>query len=131
MNERLYDNGYDPPYQGGQGPGNRPVPGPAVPGKRTGHVWLTVLGGIAGLVGFLLLYTPILLKYQGGTLSDVHSLCNSGIGILGRALDSTANNECGSIGSWYSTGMVLLWGGVVTAVSGAIWWIARTSRRPA
>lgn len=88
-----------------------------------------VIGGLAGVAGFVLLYTPLILDYRAGTLSDTHSLCASGLGAFARALNPTANSECGSVGNWYAFSMFLLWGGVAAAVGGLVWFLVRRSQQ--
>lgn len=125
MNERLYDNGYGAPYPGGD-------PAPAVQHGKTrdkrpgGPAWTMILGGTAAVIGFLLLYTPALLAYKVGTLSDAHAFCTSGLGVLARGFNATANSECSSIGNWYAFGNFLLWGGLAVVAGGAAWWFTRS-----
>lgn len=123
MNERLYDNGYDPPYRGDQPPGNRPAGTPPAGRKRNGHIWLTVLGAIAAAAGFLLLYTPVIYTRS---VSEIHSVCDSALGLIAQGMYSQLGSDCSAAGNWFAGGMVLLWGGVAAAVAGGVWWIART-----
>jgi hypothetical protein len=138
MSEKLYDNGYDAPFAAkppGQPPVN-PAGQSAVPGHTpektlAGPAWLAIVGGLSAILGFLLLYTPVFLKYNGGSLSDVHAICNSGIGVLGRLLNATAGSECGSINNWFAVGQFALWAGLAVAVAGVTWLLVRHNSRQA
>jgi hypothetical protein len=88
-------------------------------------VRVMVLGGLSAAAGFLLLYTQLFVAYQGGTVSDVHAMCTSGVGALARGLNSTAASECSSVGGKYSTGMFLLWAGLALVAIDAFWYFAR------
>lgn len=97
--------------------------------RKNRPLYLAIVGGIAAVIGFLLLYTPLFLKYGGGTLSDVHSVCDSGLGVLARGFDSQVGSACSSVSNWFAFATFLLWAGIVTAISGGIWYVTRLQRK--
>jgi hypothetical protein len=75
---------------------------------------LAVVGGLLALAGLLLAIIPL----DHGTVSQWNGLCTSGIGQLGRLLDSSARQDCGVVGlADHLTGWLL--GGGIVALAGA------------
>ena len=59
------------------------------------------IGAAAGIAlifaWFAATRTTLLLAYRGGTLSQVHAICDSSVGQLGRLMSARAATECSNI----------------------------------
>lgn len=62
------------------------------------HLWTGMITGVALIIAwFAAMHTKLLYAYRGGTLSQVHAVCDSGIGQFGRLMSARAAAECNSI----------------------------------
>lgn len=76
---------------------------------------LMILGGaMAAILGYILQNTTMLLAYRGGTLGTVHAYCQNAFVL------ALSHGKCTEVNSYYTLSSVLLWGGVVVAIAGAI-----------
>jgi len=82
-------------------------------------------GGLAAVAGYVTLNTQEILAYKGGTLANVHAICQSPLITLG---GQTAVQRCSAINGWYTLSNVALWGGVILVVIGLVMFLIQ--RKP-
>jgi hypothetical protein len=93
-------------------------------GQASGQVDPRVIAGIIGFIGTILLIVGIVLAQANSDLGD---LCQSTLGQLGQAFDSTAAAQCAHISTEHTWGAVLIVAGI--AAYGLTWLMGRRAMR--
>jgi hypothetical protein len=96
-----------------------PYPYAPVPQKKPGigHIVAYIVGGVLFAVGaFMFVWAN-----QG------YGMCQSSVGVLGQAANSTTASMCGVFGVVHSVSLILLAAGGITALIGALVRMGRSS----
>jgi hypothetical protein len=110
-------------------PGGTFHAGQAPKSRKNLAIGLMIGGALVAIAGFLTMNTQLVLAYKGGTLANVHGLCQNPFAVLG---GQNLIHECAAINSSYTLAEVALWGGLVVGVAGLILLIVLAAqRRPA
>jgi len=88
------------------------------------------IGGALIAAWFAATRTKLLYAYRGGTLSQVHAVCDSGIGQFGRLLNTTAAAECNSIDNAVTWWNVAGAAGLLLTAACGIMLIYRAQHKP-